>query len=109
MAARARRTGITRERVLAEYARIAFADLRQLADWGPHGAAIADAAALSDEAAAAIALIDEATDGDGATLHLKTFDKLKALEALARLLDPRRRSDDGKAPPPRDAEREPAP
>src|SRR6185437_1606987 len=33
MAARAERTGITRERVLAEYAKIAFVDLSGLADW----------------------------------------------------------------------------
>jgi phage terminase small subunit len=90
MAARAERTGVTRERVLAEFARIAFADLRGLADWGPEGAAIIEAAALSDDAAAAIASVGEATADDATNLRLKTFDKMKALEALARLLNPPR-------------------
>lgn len=106
MAARAERTGITRERVLAEYARIAFADLRGLADWGPRGAAIAEAAALSDDAAAAIAFVGEATEGGATNLRLKTFDKLKALEALARLLNQPRPAGDGAASPPREAPHE---
>jgi phage terminase small subunit len=103
MAARAERTGITRQRVLEEYARLAFADLRALADWGPDGAAIKQADALSDEAAAAIAFVGEATMHGATNLRAKTFDKMKALEALARLLDPRRRAEDGKALPPRAA------
>lgn len=100
MRSRAERTGITRERVLEEFARIAFADLRGLADWGPKGAAIMNAAALTDDAAAAIAFVGEVTAGGETNLRLKTFDKMKALEALARLLDPRRRAEDGKALPP---------
>jgi phage terminase small subunit len=101
MAARAKRTGISRERVLAEYARIAFADMRALAEWGPQGAAIIHADGLSDDALAAIALVaDISGDGDG-QLRLERFDKMKALEALARLLDPRRRFDARQAPPPR--------
>jgi phage terminase small subunit len=86
MTARAARTGVTRERILEEYARIAFADVRALADWGPGGVAIADAAALSDAAAAAVAMVgDNGTDA-APRLRLKTFDKTKALEALARLI-----------------------
>jgi phage terminase small subunit len=101
MAARSKRTGITRERVLEEYARIAFADMRALAEWGPQGAAILDADGLSDDALAAIALVAEVSaDGEG-PFRLERFDKLKALEALARLLDPRRRFDARQAPPPR--------
>jgi phage terminase small subunit len=101
MAARAERTGITRQRVLEEYARIAFADLRGLADWGPEGAAIMEAGTLSDETAAAIAWVGAKTEGGETNLRLKTFDKMKALEALGRLLDPARRTEDGKALPPR--------
>lgn len=105
MAARAERTGVTRERVLEEYARIAFADLRALADWGPRGAAVKDAKALDDEAAAAIAFVGEAGRGGKINLRLKTFGKMGALEALARLLDPRRVAD-GKARRPRAAPHE---
>jgi len=99
MRARAERTGITRERVLEEFARIAFADMRGLADWGPHGAGIIDAAALSDDAAAAIVCVGEAGERGKTHLRFKTFDKIKALEALARLLDPHRRLRDGIALP----------
>jgi phage terminase small subunit len=86
MAARAERTGVTRERILEEYARIAFADLRALADWGPEGVAFVDAAALSDAAAAAVAMVGDSGTGDVPKLRLKAFDKAKALEALARLI-----------------------
>jgi phage terminase small subunit len=104
MKARALRTGITRERVLEEYARIAFADWRKLADWGPQGAAIKDTAALAEEAAAAVAMIAEAkAAADAGQLRLKTFDKLKALEALIRLLDAGSRADAAFALPPRAA------
>lgn len=37
IAERAARLGVTPERVLQEYARIAFADLARLADWAPTG------------------------------------------------------------------------
>jgi phage terminase small subunit len=101
MAARARRTGITRERVLEEYARIAFVDLAALADWGGGKGAIRDAALLSDEAAAAIVMVREARSAaDAGRLRIKTFDKMKALEALARLLDPLRNADGRYAPTP---------
>ncbi len=101
MAARAKRTGITRERVLEEYARIAFADMRALAEWGPQGGAVLDADGLSDDALAAIAFVAEEIGEGGPLIRLERFDKLKALEALARLLDPRRKFDASQAPPPR--------
>jgi phage terminase small subunit len=101
MAARARRTGITRERVLEEFARIAFADMRALAEWGPQGDVILDADALTDDALAAIALVSQEIDDGEPLIRLERFDKLKALEALARLLDPRRKFDASQAPPPR--------
>lgn len=101
MAARARRTGITRERVLEEYARIAFADMRALAEWWPQGGVVFDADGLSDDALAAIALIAEEIGEGEPYIRLERFDKLKALEALTRLLDPRRRFDVRQAPPPR--------
>ena len=86
MAARVQRTGITPERVIEEYARIAFADMRAVADWGPDGLALKPAADLSDEAAAIIAYIAEIVGPDGLQLQWKTFDKRRALESLARIL-----------------------
>ena len=106
MAARAARTGITRERVLAEYARIAFVDLSHLADWDAGGAVLLDAALISEDVAAAIASIGETvpvetTAGEPVPLRVSIFDKMKALEALGRLLDPTWNLDASIAPPPR--------
>jgi phage terminase small subunit len=107
MAERAKRTGITRERVLAEYAKIAFVDLCHLAEWGEEGAMLLDAALLDDDATAAIATVCEAAAAakDGAAeepvpLKVGLFDKMKALEALARLLDPTWNLDASIVPPP---------
>lgn len=86
MAAREARTGITRARVLEEYARIAFADHRELSDWGPDGVAVNDAAAINDAAAAAVALLADTGEEGETRLSLRTFDKQKALEALAYLV-----------------------
>jgi phage terminase small subunit len=105
MAERAQRTGITRERVLAEYARIAFVDLTHLADWDADGAVLLDAALISEDAAAAIAAIRELPSADDASgepppLKVSVFDKMRALEALARLLDPTWNLDASITPPP---------
>jgi hypothetical protein len=105
MAERAERTGITRERVLAEYARIAFIDLSDLAAWGADGAVLLDAASISEDMAAAIAMIHELptvedASGEPAPLKVSLFDKLRALEALARLIDPTWNLDASLAPPP---------
>jgi phage terminase small subunit len=96
MAARARRTGITQERVLHEYARIAFADLRDIADVGPGGALLRAAAALTDDAAAAIAQLALTATDDGPAVRWTLHDKKAALDRLARVL---RFPDDATAAP----------
>ena len=98
MAERARRCGITEERVLKEYARIAFADMRLIADWGPEGLWLKESSELDDDAAAAIALLADVETQRYAGMTMKTFDKRKALEALARILglnlvEPERRAE----------------
>jgi len=105
MAERAKRTGITRARVLEEYAKIAFVDLRHLADWNGDGVAFKDAGSISDELAAAIALVveleaDEPVQGSEPRFRVGVFDKLKALDALARLVDPHWNADVLDAPTP---------
>ena len=86
MAARAKRCGITPERVIEEFARIAFADMRLFGDWGPEGVELKTSAELGDESAAIIASVaDENISRLYDGLRIKTFDKLKALESLARI------------------------
>jgi phage terminase small subunit len=96
IAARAARLGVTPERVLQEYARIAFADLRRVADWGPDGLVVKTPEALSDADAAAISEIAAGAGSGGQ--RVKLYDKKAALDAIARHLGmfarPSRRPED---------------
>jgi phage terminase small subunit len=85
---------ITPERVLQEYARLAFADLRRVASWDTEGVHFHDSAALGDQDAAAIAEVHEDTrivateQGEVRTVkkRLKMHDKKGALDSLAKHL-----------------------
>ncbi len=70
---------------MQEYAHIAFADLRRVADWGPDGLVLKTPEALSDADAAAIAEIT--TTGSGSRQYRVTlYDKKSAFDAIARHL-----------------------
>ncbi len=98
IAERAARLGVTPERVLQEYARIAFADLRRFADWGPEGLVLKTTGALTDADTAAISEITTAGAGSG-NYRVKLYDKKAALDAIARHLGmfvrPPKPEDDG--------------
>ncbi len=83
-AKRAQRVEITADRVVSELARIAFADPRDLMEWGPSGVKLKDSADLTKEQAASVAEVSETTTKDGGSLKLKKHDKVKALELLGR-------------------------
>src|SRR5258708_8969284 len=57
MAERERRTQVTADRIVTELARIAFADIRSFADWGPDGVGLRALAELSSDDTAAGAAI----------------------------------------------------
>jgi phage terminase small subunit len=83
--ARQQQRRVTADRVIEEYARIAFADLRDFLDWGPNGVTLRAKEHLSDWQAGAIADIEPpGANGKGARLRL--HDKKAALDALARHL-----------------------
>jgi len=84
MAERARRTNITADRVLEEFARIAFADLSRVIDWGPEGVKLKPVAELRDEDTSAVAFVS--LGGRNKTQRIRMHNKLRALEALARHL-----------------------
>jgi len=80
--ARSRRTGITRERVLVELARLAFADLARIAGWNDSGFVVKPLEEMSDDDAAAIAELG--ADREGSRVQVRLHDKGFALELLAR-------------------------
>ena len=85
LAAREEKARITSDRILQEYGRMAFADIRNFADWGPGGITLREKSALSDADAAAIAdLQPHGANGKGG--RIKLYDKMAALDALARHL-----------------------
>ena len=84
IAARRRRTLLTADRVLLEYARIAFADIRRIADFGSGHLKVRDDGTMSDDDAAAIAQLTPAPGGKG--VRVKLYDKKAALDAIARHL-----------------------
>lgn len=86
---RAARTEVTADRVVLEYARIAFADMRSFFAWGPHGLDVKSSKDLSENDSAAVAEITwtETEVGELAVrrqVKLKLHDKKGALDALAK-------------------------
>jgi phage terminase small subunit len=82
MLAREKRTLITADRVLQQFARIAFADIRQLAETGNAGLEVKSLAALNDDLAAAVVELSANDKG----LRLRLQNRIEALNALARHL-----------------------
>jgi phage terminase small subunit len=77
--------GITPERVLREYGRMAFANLRDFVEWDAEGLEVKPSKDLSDESAAAVAEIVTAASG-GKPYRVTLHDKKPALDAIARYL-----------------------
>jgi phage terminase small subunit len=82
MRERERRTLVTADRVIEEYARIAFADISRFAEWGPDGISLRPQANLSAADLAAVAEVSR--PGSKRTARLRLHDKRAALAALAR-------------------------
>ena len=81
------RTRITRDRVLLEYARLAFADIGDVADWDEDGRMRVTARRdLSKDDRAAVAEINARHGKKGARTRVRMHSKLKALDALAKHL-----------------------
>lgn len=77
----ARRTGITAERVLREYARIAFSSLADIADLT---SGVRPREDVSRECMAAVASVKYKQSGSGVDCEIKLYDKMKALDMLAK-------------------------
>ena len=88
-AERSARRRATADRVVEEYSRIAFADMRSFLDWGPDHLKLRPTKDLSEWEGGAIAMIEPR--GNGKPGRLRLHDKHAALEILARhtgLFDP---------------------
>ncbi len=79
----AERTAVTPERVVLELARVAFASKDDYLDWGPDGVTLRPKALLSADQCAAVAEVGH----NGKAPRLKLYDKMAALDKLARHLD----------------------
>lgn len=95
-AERLRQVGLSRERVLEELARIAFADIRDFLTWDADGVRLRPMDALTAEQAACVAEIVESGGKTGKGLRVKLHGKLAALAALARLLGTEERREDAR-------------
>jgi hypothetical protein len=69
---------------MEELGRMAFSNMGDYVTWGPNGMELRDYALLDEDQTAAIADIEP--KGNGKQARLKLYDKLAALNALARHL-----------------------
>ena len=70
-------------RILRELARVAFADLRDIVEWGPDGVTLRPSDDLTPDQAAAVSEVSQGADGHK---RIKSADKLRALELLGKRL-----------------------
>lgn len=83
---RAKRTEVTADRVVKEYARLAFSSMPHFMSWSQDNVEFIPSEDLSEDDAACVAEISQTTTEHGGTLRLKLHDKKGALDALARHL-----------------------
>lgn len=77
---------VTADRILAEYTRIAFSDLREFVTWGPKGVKFRSSARLTDDQARCVAEVTETVTQHGGSRKFKLHDKKGALDSLARCM-----------------------
>jgi len=80
------RLEITAEKVLREFAKIAFADPRSVMEWDANGVTVRASSELTDDEAATVAEVSQTVTKDGGSMKLKMHDKVAALNALGRHL-----------------------
>jgi phage terminase small subunit len=83
---REKRTEITQDKVLRELARIAFADPRNIFEWGADGVTLKDSTSLSDDDAATVSEVSQVVSESGGSIKAKMYDKQRALELIGKHL-----------------------
>ena len=94
------RLEIDAARVIEEFARLAFADIRDYVEWGPDGVRLKPQSEIGKAASAALVEFVARKNKRGTRLTVKLNAKLKALEALAKHLGLFARANAAKASPP---------
>jgi phage terminase small subunit len=84
--ARAARARVTADRVIDEYARIAFSDMRRFVEWGPGGVTLKASDTMRHIDASCVAEVTETKTATGGTVKFKLHDKRAALDALSKHL-----------------------
>lgn len=85
-AARSERTRIEADRVLMEYARLAFANITDVMSWTSKKVQLKPSKEITEHDAAAIKEVSQTITDAGGTMRIRMHDKLGALDALARHL-----------------------
>lgn len=80
------KTEITKESIIEQLRKLAYADLRNVVSWGnpsnPYGVALVASDTLTDEAAACVSEVARTKDG----IKIKTHDKAAAVAQLSKML-----------------------
>lgn len=76
---------VTKERISAALARLAFADARKLYKWTAKGVELLPSDELHDDDAAAVISVSQTVTKDGGTIKVSLGDKRQALMDLAKL------------------------
>lgn len=85
-AKRSEKTGITAERVLKEYARLAFSDMRDFVSWDQGGCQLVDSKKLTEDQARCVSEVSEVISQSGITIKFKLHDKKGSLDSVAKHL-----------------------
>ena len=79
-------TQVSREQIASELAAVGFANLGDVATWGPEGLHVKDSGALEPGALAAVSEVVEVQTEHGHSIRVKLHDKVGALVKLSALL-----------------------
>lgn len=79
---RAKRTGVDADRVIREYARIAFANMRDFATWDNNSVTLLPSVGMDDDDLAAVVEVAHTTNQFGTNVKVKLHPKGPALDKL---------------------------
>jgi phage terminase small subunit len=82
----ARKLEVTAEKIVHEYAKLAFSDIRDFVKWNENSVIAIDSENLTPAQSAAVSEISKTDTPSGATIKIKLHDKKGALDSLARHL-----------------------